>query len=329
MSKLLEVEDLRVSFAGRRGLVKAVDGVSFSIAPGRTLGLVGESGSGKSVAALSLLRLIEEPGRIEPGSRIAFDGEDLVAMSQERLRRVRGGRVAMVFQEPMSALNPLFTIGDQVAEAVQAHLGGSREEARARAVEALERVGLPDPQRRAKAYPHELSGGMRQRVVIAMAVACGPRLLIADEPTTALDVTVQAQILELMRDLRDREGMAMLLISHDLGVIAELADDVAVMYAGQIVELGPVQEVLRSPQHPYTRALLGSMPVIGADRETPLEVIRGSVPSPLAWPTGCRFAPRCDFVFGRCAELPPLLETGGRAARCWLCEEAEEERHAV
>jgi oligopeptide/dipeptide ABC transporter ATP-binding protein len=323
MNPLLDVGDLRVTFPSRRGPVRAVDGVSFSIGVGRTLGLVGESGSGKSVAALSLMRLLDSRGRIEPGSRITFAGDDVLALPPERLRQVRGAGMAMVFQEPMTALNPLFTIGDQIAEAIQAHRGGSRDAAREQAVEALALVGMPDPRRRARSYPHELSGGMRQRAVIAIAVSCEPGLLIADEPTTALDMTVQAQILELMRDLRERTGMAMLLITHNLGVVAELADDVAVMYAGQIVEYGPVRRVLRSPQHPYTQALLASMPVLGSDKDAPLRVIRGSVPSPLEWPGGCRFAPRCDFAFARCGELPPLIDVAGGRARCWLREEGD------
>ena len=321
MSELLQVENLRTSFHTRRGVMRAVDGVSLSLAAGRTLGLVGESGSGKSVTALSIMRLVDAPGRIEPGSRITFDGTDVTDLGDEQLEDIRGSQMAMIFQEPMTSLNPLFTVGDQIGETVRRHRGASRQEARRRAVEMLRLVGIPEPERRADSYIHEMSGGMRQRVMIAMAMSCDPKLLIADEPTTALDVTVQAQILELMRGLRDRTGMSLLIITHDLGVVAELADDVAVMYAGQIVEAGPVSQVLRTPRHPYTQALLQSIPVLGMRQDEALKVIRGTVPSPMDWPTGCRFAPRCDFRFSRCDEAPELFDLGDRRSRCWLCEE--------
>jgi oligopeptide/dipeptide ABC transporter ATP-binding protein len=320
MTALLQVENLRTWFHTTRGVVRAVDGVSFSIDAGRTLGLVGESGSGKSVTALSIMRLIDPPGQIEPGSRVLLDGIDLATVGDVQLQAIRGGRVAMIFQEPMTSLNPLFRIGNQIEEAVRTHEQVSTRQARARALEMLQLVGIPDAERRLKSYPHELSGGMRQRVMIAMAMSCGPRLLIADEPTTALDVTIQAQVLQLMRDLRARTQMSILIITHDLGVIAELAHDVAVMYGGEIVEYGPVVEVLKSPQHPYTEALLQSIPKLGMTQAKPLKVIPGVVPNPLRWPRGCRFAPRCDYPFDRCSEHPPLFDVQGRKSACWLCE---------
>jgi oligopeptide/dipeptide ABC transporter ATP-binding protein len=320
LGELLRVEDLRTWYHTRAGVIRAVDGVTLSLEQGRTLGLVGESGSGKSVTALSIMRLIDPPGRIEPGSRILFMGTDLASASEDELRELRGNQIAMIFQEPMTSLNPVYPVGHQVAEALRLHRSVSREAAQTRAVDLLRQVGIPLPERRAREYPHQLSGGMRQRVMIAMAVACDPALLIADEPTTALDVTIQAQILALMRDLRRRRNAAILLITHDLGVIAEMADDVAVMYAGRIVEQGPVNQVFSSPQHPYTEALLHSLPVLGMTQAEPLRVIRGMVPSPLRWPTGCRFAPRCDYVFDRCATYPPLFGVGGQRAACWLCE---------
>jgi oligopeptide/dipeptide ABC transporter ATP-binding protein len=319
---LLQVEGLRTYFHGRGGVVRAVDGVDLTLEQGRTLGLVGESGSGKTVTSLSIMRLVDEPGRIEPGGRILFDGRDLAAADEDELRSVRGNDVSMIFQEPMTSLNPVYTVGDQIAETVRLHQGAGRREALDRAVEMLGLVGIPSPERRIRDYPHQMSGGMRQRVMIAMALACDPKLLIADEPTTALDVTIQAQILELMKDLRDRLGMAIMLITHDLGVVAEMADDVAVMYAGRVVETGPVASVFASPQHPYTEALLQSIPVLGMTQAEPLRVIRGMVPSPTSWPAGCRFAARCDYAMDRCREEdPPLLQAGpDQRAACWLCE---------
>jgi oligopeptide/dipeptide ABC transporter ATP-binding protein len=316
------VEGLRTHFHTRAGVVRAVDGVDLSVEAGSTLGVVGESGSGKTVTALSVMRLIEPPGRIEEGSRILFEGDDLACAEEDELRSVRGNEISMIFQEPMSSLNPVHTVGDQIAEAVRLHRGVGRRAARDRAIEMLDLVGIPSPRQRAGDHPHQLSGGMRQRVMIAMALCCDPRLLIADEPTTALDVTIQAQILELMLDLRDRLGMAMMLITHDLGVVAEMADEVAVMYAGRIVERGSVEALFRSPQHPYTEALLQSIPVLGMTRAEPLRVIRGMVPSPLRWPSGCRFAARCDRAFERCLhDDPPLLGSeGSQQAACWLCE---------
>ncbi len=322
MGGLLQVENLRTYFHTRAGVMRAVDGVDLDVSEGRTLGVVGESGCGKSVTALSIMRLIDPPGRVEDGSRILFGGRDLAELDEEELRAVRGNEISMIFQEPMTSLNPVYTVGDQIVEAVVLHRQVSQPEARRRAIEMLRLVGIPSPERRAGDYPHQMSGGMRQRVMIAMALACDPKLLIADEPTTALDVTIQAQILELMKDLRDRLGMAIMLITHDLGVVAEMCDDVAVMYAGRVVERGPVEAIFSSPQHPYTEALLHSIPVLGMTQAEPLQVIRGMVPSPLDWPGGCRFAARCDYVFDRCRhEGPPLMAAGSQRSACWLCED--------
>jgi oligopeptide/dipeptide ABC transporter ATP-binding protein len=321
MAELLRVERLRTSFRTPRGVLRAVDGVDFALEPGRTLGIVGESGSGKSVTALSIMKLVDRPGRVDPGSRIVFEGRDLASLDERRMSDIRGNEMSMIFQEPMTSLNPVFTVGDQIAEAVQLHQGLNKRNAIARAVEMMRLVGIPSAEKRVEDYPHQLSGGMRQRVMIAMALSCNPKLLIADEPTTALDVTVQAQILELMKDLRERLGMAILLITHDLGVVAEMVDEVAVMYAGRIVERGPVAEVFESPQHPYTEALLRSIPVVGMRYSQPLEAIKGMVPSPLDWPPGCRFAPRCEYAFDRCVtEDPPLLAVPPQESACWLCE---------
>jgi oligopeptide/dipeptide ABC transporter ATP-binding protein len=315
------VEGLRTFFYTRGGVLRAVDGVDLEIPAGGTLGVVGESGSGKSVTALSVMRLVDPPGRVEPGSRIELEGRDLAALDEGALGRIRGNEISMIFQEPMTSLNPVFTIGDQIAEAVELHEGLGKRDALARAVEMLRLVGIPSAERRVRDYPHQLSGGMRQRVMIAMALSCSPKLLIADEPTTALDVTVQAQILELMKDLRERLGMAIMLITHDLGVIAEMVDEVAVMYAGRVVERGPVAEIFESPQHPYTEALLRSIPLLGMTYAQPLRAIRGIVPSPLEWPAGCRFAPRCDYAFDRClSEDPPLYPVPPQESACFLCE---------
>jgi peptide/nickel transport system ATP-binding protein len=305
---LLEVRDLRVAFATDEGLVRAVDGISFSVEQGRTLGIVGESGSGKSVAALTVLGLVRESGARISGS-VRFEGEELLGAAADRLRALRGDAIAMVFQDPLSALHPLLRIGAQIAEAVRAHRSGvSRAAARARALELLELVAMPEPRRRLDAYAHELSGGMRQRATIAMALANEPRLLIADEPTTALDVTVQAQILTLLTRLRDELGMAMVFITHDLGVVAQTADEVAVMYAGQIVEQAPVGELLAAPQHPYTWGLMTSIPRLETPRELPLAPIPGRPPSGLRPPPGCRFHPRCAFVQDEHRLVEPALE---------------------
>jgi oligopeptide/dipeptide ABC transporter ATP-binding protein len=330
MVPLLEVRSLRTWFHTRSGVYRAVDGVDFNVEEGKTLCLVGESGSGKSVTALSIMRLVDRPGRIMPESEIRLQGRDLVSATEDDLEQIRGNEVSMIFQEPMTSLNPVYTVGDQIAEAVRLHQRVDQRQARERAIEMMRLVGIPSPERRVGDYPHQLSGGMRQRVMIAMALACNPRLLIADEPTTALDVTIQAQILELMKDLRDRLGMAILLITHDLGVVAEMADEVAVMYAGQIVERGAVGDVFRSPQHPYTEALLHAIPVLGMTQEEPLKVIRGMVPSPRSWPRGCRFAARCDFAFDRCrSEDPRLFQVGAQEAACWLCEQGPREAVGV
>jgi oligopeptide/dipeptide ABC transporter ATP-binding protein len=318
---LLRVENLRTWFDSDRGAIRAVDGVDFELMPGRTLGVVGESGSGKSVTALSVMRLVDEPGHIAEDARILFDGTDLAKLDEKRMEQIRGKDISMIFQEPMTSLNPVFTVSEQIAEAVRYHEGVGSRAAAERAVEMLELVGIPEARRRAKDYPHQMSGGMRQRVMIAIALACNPKLLIADEPTTALDVTIQAQILELMGDLRERLGMAILLITHDLGVVAEMCDDVVVMYAGRVVERGPVDDVFASPQHPYTEALLQSIPLLGMTQREPLKVIPGTVPSPLDWPQGCRFAPRCEYVFDRCIdEHPPLFTVDRQESACWLCE---------
>ena len=319
---LLRVHDLRTYFHLGGAVAKAVDGVSFDIRAGETVGMVGESGCGKSVTALSLLRLVDPPGRIEPGSRIEFEGRDLLSLDEEGIRRIRGNRIAMVFQEPMTALNPVFTIGDQVAEVARVHSNVGRKAAWERAVEMLNLVGIPDPRERAKSYPHQLSGGMRQRVLIAMALVMNPSLLIADEPTTALDVTIQAQILELLADLQQRLGLAVLLITHDLGVVAEVTSRVLVMYGGQIVERSPVRELFRNPRHPYTRGLLEAMPRLGRQRDR-LAVIPGTVPPPTRWPSGCRFRDRCAWAWPRCADdhPPEYPVSDAHNARCHLVDE--------
>ena len=317
MAPLLDVRGLRTSFGTDAGRFNAVDGVSFSIEPGRTLGLVGESGCGKSVTALSIMGLIAPPGRIESGE-ILFEGADLRRLAPAQMRAVRGDRISMIFQEPMTSLNPAFTIGDQIVEGILRHRAVGREAARHQAIHMLERVRMPSPETRFHDYPHRLSGGMRQRAMIAMALALRPRLLIADEPTTALDVTIQAQILELMRELREETGAAIILITHDLGVIAEMAHDVAVMYAGRIVERANVAELFARPQHPYTIGLLGSIPKLHVESET-LTAIQGQVPNPAEIPPGCRFMPRCPFATDKCrVDDPPLMAvTAGDEAACW------------
>ncbi len=302
---LLEVRDLVVEFATPRGTVRALDGISIELERGRTLGLVGESGSGKSVTALSILRLLDGNARIVRGS-VRVDGEDVAAMPDDRLRELRGGRVAMIFQEPSTSLNPVFTVGFQVAEAIRLHRGVSKREAWAQAVDMLRLVEIPDAERRAKSYPHELSGGMKQRVMIAIALSCGPELLVADEPTTALDVTIQAQVLALLRDLKQRLGMSMLLITHDLGVVANEADEVAIFYAGRVVEKAPTRELFARPAHPYTAALLASLPRL-RERAARLVAIPGVVPDLRRLPSGCRFRDRCAFAQARCATEDPAL----------------------
>ena len=312
---LVEVRDLCTSFHTDEGVARAVDGVALSIPKGRTLGLVGESGCGKTVTALSIMRLIPTPpGRIERGE-VLFEGRDLLKLSEAQMRRIRGNEISMIFQEPMTSLNPVFTCGNQIAEVLRLHQGLSKAEALERTIETLDKVGIPSPEQRVHEYPHQLSGGQKQRVMIAMALACNPKLLIADEPTTALDVTIQAQILDLLRALQAEFHMAILLITHDLGVIAEMAEQVAVMYAGKIAELADVRELFADPKHPYTRGLFGSLPRLGAHAER-LNVIPGVVPNPLEFPSGCKFHPRCPHAFDRCSvEEPALRAVGDRALR--------------
>ena len=317
MSGSLEIRDLRVSFSTQAGVARAVDGVSLTVRSGETLGLVGESGCGKSVTALSVLRLLPDPPAAYDGGEVIWKGRDLLALPAGELRRVRGNEIACVFQEPMTSLNPVFPIGSQVAEVARLHHGLSRHEARQEAVEALRRVGIPSPSQRARDYPHQLSGGMCQRVMIAMALAGRPEILIADEPTTALDVTIQAQILDLLRRLQAEEGLGVLLITHDLGVVAETAGEVAVMYAGRVVEHAPVAALFDAPRHPYTAGLFRSLPALGA-RRSRLAAIPGSVPSLLDLPPGCRFSPRCHRADARCAEEPPVEAAGeGHTFACF------------
>jgi peptide/nickel transport system ATP-binding protein len=315
----LRVQGLKTHFFTDDGIVQAVDGVDFMLRRGETLGIVGESGCGKSVTSLSIMRLVDAPGRIVEG-QVFFDDVDLLILSEEQMRDIRGNRIAMVFQQPTTYLNPVFRVGEQVIESLQIHQGLNEQEATERCIQLFSRVGLPDPARRLRQYPHELSGGQCQRVMIAMALACNPELLIADEPTTALDVTIQAQILDLMSALREQIDTAIMLITHDMGVIAEMADQVVVMYAGQIVEYADVQSIFADPKHPYTQGLLASMPMLGNVREE-LNVIPGVVPSLVNPPRGCRFANRCPHRFARCEQDPPLITLEDkRQVRCWLYE---------
>jgi peptide/nickel transport system ATP-binding protein len=324
---LLEVRDLRTSFRTTDGTVRAVTGVDFSVRRGEILGLVGESGCGKSVTSLSIMRLIAPPGRIESGE-VVFDGQDLLKLPEAKMRSIRGNRISMIFQQPTSALNPVLDVGFQVGEVLETHRAMKRKAARNRALELLRMVGIADPERRLNAFPHETSGGMAQRIMIAMALACEPELLIADEPTTALDVTIQAQILDLMRRLQDETGTAIILITHDLGVVAEMCDRVAVMYAGEIAEQTDTRTLFRDPRHPYTRGLIGSIPVVGEIREE-LAVIPGNVPNLIDLPTGCRFAPRCVVRIEESVQNtelhPSLLQVGpGHDVRCWLYHDRED-----
>lgn len=313
---ILAVEDLRVRFRAEGGAVSAVDGVSFALRPGRTLAIVGESGCGKSATSLAIMGLLAPNAAVS--GRVAFQGADLLTLAPDALREKRGAELAMIFQEPMTSLNPAFTVGNQISEAILRHRKVTRNEAAQQAVAMLDRVRIPAPERRFHAYPHQLSGGMRQRAMIAMALACGPKLLIADEPTTALDVTIQAQILDLLRQMQDETGTAILLITHDLGVVAETAYDVLVMYAGRVAEHAPVGRIFARPQHPYTIGLLGAVPRLEVSRSR-LASIEGAVPDPRNPPPGCRFAPRCPFQVPRCvAESPPLAPHGaGHEAACW------------
>ncbi|WP_042429322.1 ABC transporter ATP-binding protein [Streptacidiphilus anmyonensis] len=331
-SSFLEVRDLRVHFPTEDGLVKSVDGVSFSLEKGKTLGIVGESGSGKSVTSLSLLGL-HKGSRARVSGEVWLDGEELVGMTEAQMRALRGQKVSMIFQDPLSALHPFFTVGSQIAEAYRVHHKASKKEAHERAVEMLKRVGIPQPERRAKDYPHQFSGGMRQRAMIAMSLVCDPELLIADEPTTALDVTVQAQILDLIRDLQEEFGSAVIIITHDLGVVAEISDDILVMYGGRRIEYGSVHDVLKAPEHPYTWGLLQSMPHLGGDVSQRLNPIPGSPPSLINLPSGCAFNPRCAFkdqvADGRCLserpELLPVLDSDKHIAACHLTGDAKAE----
>ena len=322
MSALLDVQDLQTHLATPAGTARVVDGVSFAVHPGEVVGLVGESGSGKTLTALSVLRLVPDPPARIVGGRILFGGVDLLALPERALRHVRGRGIAMVFQEPMTSLNPVLTIGEQIAEVVRVHEGAARAAARARAVAMLRRVRIPDPERRVREYPHQLSGGMRQRAMLAMALAGRPRLLIADEPTTALDVTVQAQIVELLRELQAELELAILWITHDLALLSGFAARLLVMYAGRIVEEGRAGDVLHAPRHPYTEALLRAVPRGNGVGRALLETIPGTVPDPGALPAGCAFAPRCARVMDRCHAAPPpaLLAGPGRRARCYLLD---------
>ena len=328
-SPLLAVDSLEVSFPSPAGWLHAVRGVSFAVDPGETLGIVGESGCGKSVTALTILGLVPcPPGRVD-GRAVSFEGENLLTASPARLRAIRGNRIAMIFQEPMTSLNPVFTIGEQLAEPLTEHLGASRAEAMARATRMLDKVGIPAAARRMRDYPHQLSGGMRQRVMIAMALACNPRVLLADEPTTALDVTIQAQIVELLLGLQDEFGTSIVLISHDLGLIAETCDRIAVMYAGRIVEEAGVRDLFALPLHPYTQGLLGSIPRLRTDRATPrtgrLATIAGTVPNLARLPRGCAFQPRCPHATAPCigADPPLAAADGSRRVACWLHVDAQ------
>ena len=318
--ELLKIEGLKTVFRTEAGTARAVDGVSFTVGRGETVGLVGESGCGKSVTALSVMRLVTDPpGCIESGS-ILFEGRDLLGLSEKEVRKVRGNEISIVFQEPLSSLNPVFTCGEQIREAIALHQKLGRKASKAKAIEMLRLVRIPDPEKRYGSYPHQMSGGMRQRVMIAMALSCQPKLLIADEPSTALDVSVQAQIIELLAELRSGRDMAVLLITHDLAVVAQMADRVVVMYAGAVVEESPVKELFASPAHPYTRGLIDSLPKLGQGLER-LPMIPGTVPDPLELPAGCRFSDRCSERFERCESEPPLFDLpGGRRVRCWLIE---------
>ena len=320
MSTLLAVNDLRTHFTTREGVVKAVDGITYDIQEGETVGLVGESGCGKSVSALSLLRLVQSPPGHIVGGSVEFEGSDLLQLSDADMREVRGNRIAMIFQEPMSSLNPVLTIERQITEALDVHLGLGKREAVSRAAELLHMVGIADASERLKSYPHQFSGGMRQRVMIAMALSCNPRLIIADEPTTALDVTIQAQILELLQRLSAETGTAVLIITHNLGVIARYASRVNVMYAGKIVESGKAEDLFTMPQHPYTKGLLQSVPRLNQGRGTKLSTIEGTPPDLARLPTGCAFHPRCAFAIDKCrVETPDMEERApGHAAACWV-----------
>ncbi|TAM62051.1 ABC transporter ATP-binding protein [bacterium] len=327
---LLEVKNLQTNFYSEDGIVRAVNGLSFDLEPGSTLGIVGESGSGKSVTSLSIMRLIPNPpGRVEGGS-IVFRGQELLTKSEAEMRKIRGHEIAMIFQDPMTSLNPVLTVGDQIAETVRLHLKLGRKEAMERAIEMLRLVRIPSPEKRINDYPHQFSGGMRQRVMIAMALSCDPSLLIADEPTTALDVTIQAQILDLMRELQERRNAAIILITHDLGVVAEVCQRVLVMYAGNMVEYGTAEQIFKYPKHPYTQGLLESLPRLDDRESKRLIPIEGQPPNLLRMPTGCAFAPRCKYRMPICDEPVPLYDFGGgHVARCFLYDERAEGQRTI
>ena len=320
---LLSVKNLSTEFPVKKGIVRAVEDVSFDVDAGEILAIVGESGSGKSVTSLSIMGLLAEPGRVAAGS-MEFEGRDLATLPEKDYRELRGNDMAMIFQEPMTSLNPVYRVGKQIVEAIRTHEKISKKEARERAIDLLRKVGIPSPEKRIDDYPHQMSGGMRQRVMIAMALACNPKLLIADEPTTALDVTIQAQILDLLRRLRDDTGMAVLLITHDLGVVSETADRVVVMYCGQVVEEAEVRALFDHPMHPYTLGLLKSIPRLEDDDTKRLYMIKGMVPNPLEMPPGCHFSDRCDSCMDICrTQMPKLVDAGGRKVRCFLYEDAD------
>ncbi|WNC16024.1 ABC transporter ATP-binding protein [Brevibacillus brevis] len=328
MQTILQVENLHISFRGEEGDIHPVSGIDFRVHAGETLGIVGESGCGKSVTSLAIMGLLPKGiGRVSEG-RIVFQEQILTDMKQTDLQKIRGNEIAMIFQEPMTSLNPVYTVGEQLGEQIRLHLGLGKREAREKAAEMLRMVGIPRAEEIIREYPHQLSGGMRQRVMIAMAMSCDPKLLIADEPTTALDVTIQAQILDLMRELKEKKDTSIVFITHDLGVVAEMCDRVVVMYAGQVIEEAPVRELFQNPQHPYTKGLMASIPSLDQQKRR-LSSIRGTVPHPSAMPSGCRFAPRCDFAEQVCRENPPLRSIGSEhKCRCWLAEKGGEEHGA-
>lgn len=321
MAHLLEVENLQTEFHTAEGVVKAVNSVSYTLDEGEILGIVGESGSGKSVSVLSLLQLLPQPPAHIKGGTAVFDGRDLLQMSAKEIRAVRGNEISIIFQDPMTSLNPVLKIGKQIGEALQLHMGMNETQARSRAIELLTHVGIPMAEQRVDQYPHQLSGGMRQRVMIALGLSCNPRLLVADEPTTALDVTIQAQIIDLVRNLQAETDMAVIWITHDLGVVAGLADKVVVMYSGHVVEYAPVDDLFEDTRHPYTLGLLASLPEVGGDETAELQTVRGTPPDLTKLPPGCPFAPRCDFVIDKCREQnPPLMPMGqaGHFSACWV-----------
>jgi oligopeptide/dipeptide ABC transporter ATP-binding protein len=326
---LLEVKNLRTTFRTEDGLVTAVNGLSYAIEAGSTLGIVGESGSGKSVNALSIMRLIQKPGKIEAGE-ILLNGENLLTKSESEMRHIRGNEIAMIFQDPMTSLNPVLTVGEQIAEAVELHLGLNKRDAMTKTIDMLKLVRIPAPEQRVKDYPHQFSGGMRQRVMIAMALSCEPKVLIADEPTTALDVTIQAQIIELMKEMQDRTDAAIIMITHDLGVVAEVCENVLVMYGGNMVEYGTAIQIFDDPKMPYTQGLLSSLPRVDADKRERLVPIKGQPPNLLRLPPGCAFAPRCAYRMAICDEPVPLYDFGdGHVARCYLYDEAAKDQRPI